>query len=211
MYSTTFYCCHDGASFFRPAVAAQHICSHLVFRGGHHRRRGAEKNGAPPSPPLRTGAPHPPASVKMTARPMGGLGGARLCQGECRRAPPSLRRQPPPPRVPAITAPPDHRAWRPAATAAFAGGTHRRRHPATDRAAWASTTRFTGTGVAAGGVRPLAFHATWNPTFNISPNSNITFHVARFLRDSLYASNIRYNGLHLFSGSNGHADRPDPA
>jgi len=60
-------------------------------------------------------------------------------------------------------------------------------------------------------VRPLAFHATWNPTFNISPTLNITFHVARFLRDSLYASNIRYNGLHLFSGSYGHADRPDPA
>jgi len=60
-------------------------------------------------------------------------------------------------------------------------------------------------------VRPLAFHATWNPTFYISPISNITFHVARFLRDSLYASNIRYNGLHLFSGSYGHADRPDPA
>jgi len=60
-------------------------------------------------------------------------------------------------------------------------------------------------------VRPLAFHATWNPTFNISHNSNITFHVARFLRDSLYASNIRYNGLHLFSESYGHADRPDPA
>ena len=60
-------------------------------------------------------------------------------------------------------------------------------------------------------VRPLAFHATWNPTFNISPISNITFHVARFLRDSLYASNIRYNGLHLFGGSYGHAGRPDPA
>jgi len=60
-------------------------------------------------------------------------------------------------------------------------------------------------------VRPLAFHATWNPTFYISPISNITLHVARFLRDSLYASNIRYNGLHLFSGSYGHADRPDPA
>jgi len=60
-------------------------------------------------------------------------------------------------------------------------------------------------------VRPLAFHVTWNPTFNISPISNITFHVARFLRDSLYASNICYNGLHLFSGSYGHADRPDPA
>jgi len=60
-------------------------------------------------------------------------------------------------------------------------------------------------------VRPLAFHATWNPTFNISPMSSITFHVARFLRDSLYASNIRYNGLHLFRGSYLHADRPDPA
>jgi len=60
-------------------------------------------------------------------------------------------------------------------------------------------------------IRPLAFHATWNLTFNISPLSNITFHVARFLRDSLYASNIRYNRLHLFSGSYGHADRPDPA
>jgi len=62
-----------------------------------------------------------------------------------------------------------------------------------------------------GGVRPLAFHATWNPTFTISSLTNVTFHVARFLRDSLYASNIRYNGLHLFSGSYGHADRPDPA
>ena len=60
-------------------------------------------------------------------------------------------------------------------------------------------------------VRPLAFHATWKPTFNISSISNITFHVARFLRDSLYASNIRYKGLHIFSGSYGHADRPDPA
>jgi len=61
------------------------------------------------------------------------------------------------------------------------------------------------------GVRPLALHATWKPTFNISCISNITFHVARFRRDSLYASNIRYNGLHLLSGSYGHADRPDPA
>ena len=60
-------------------------------------------------------------------------------------------------------------------------------------------------------VRPLAFHATWNPTFTISSLSNVTFHVARFLRDSLYASNICYNGLHLFSGSYGHADRPDLA
>jgi len=60
-------------------------------------------------------------------------------------------------------------------------------------------------------VRPLAFHATWKPIFNISSISSITFHVARFLRDSLYTSNIRYNGLHLFSGSYGHADRPDPA
>jgi len=64
-------------------------------------------------------------------------------------------------------------------------------------------------GVAA--VRPLAFHATWTPTLNISSLSSITFHVARFLRDSLYVSNIRYNGLHHFSGSYGHADRPDPA
>ena len=60
-------------------------------------------------------------------------------------------------------------------------------------------------------VRPLAFHATWNLTFTISSLSNVTFHVARFLRDSLYASNICYNGLHLFSGSYGHADRPDLA
>jgi len=60
-------------------------------------------------------------------------------------------------------------------------------------------------------VRPLAFHATWNPTFTISSLSNVTFHVAHFLRDSLYASNICYNGLHLFSGSYGHADRPDLA
>jgi len=62
-----------------------------------------------------------------------------------------------------------------------------------------------------GGVRPLAFHATWKPTFNISSISNITLHVARFLRDSLYASKNRYNGLHPFSGSYGHADRPGPA
>ena len=61
------------------------------------------------------------------------------------------------------------------------------------------------------GVRPLAFHATWKSTFNISSISNITLHVAGFLRDSLYASNIRCNGVHLFSGSYGHADRPDPA
>ena len=61
------------------------------------------------------------------------------------------------------------------------------------------------------GVKPLAFHATWNPTFTISSLSNVTFHVARFFRDSLYASNICYNGLHLFSGSYGHADRPDLA
>jgi len=55
-------------------------------------------------------------------------------------------------------------------------------------------------------VRPLAFHATWKPTFTISSLSKVTFHVARFLRDSLYASNICYSGLHLFSGSYGHAD-----
>jgi len=61
------------------------------------------------------------------------------------------------------------------------------------------------------GVRRLAFHTTRKPTLNISSVSNITFHVACFLRDSLYASNIRYNGLHLFSGRYGHADRPDPA
>ena len=58
-------------------------------------------------------------------------------------------------------------------------------------------------------VRPLAFHATWSLLSTCHPN--ITFHVALLLRDSLYASNIRYNGLHLLSGSYGHADRPDPA
>jgi len=60
-------------------------------------------------------------------------------------------------------------------------------------------------------VRPLAFHATWKPTFNFSSNSNIIFYLVRFPRDSLYASNIRYSGLHLSSGSYGHAHRPDPA
>jgi len=60
-------------------------------------------------------------------------------------------------------------------------------------------------------VRPLALYATWKRTFHILSISNLTFHVARFLRDSLYASNIRYNGLYLFSGSYGHADRPDLA
>jgi len=48
----------------------------------------------------------------------------------------------------------------------------------------------------------LTFHATWLPSFNLlfmfHPLSNITFHVARFLSDSLFASNTRYNGLHFF-------------
>jgi len=51
----------------------------------------------------------------------------------------------------------------------------------------------------------LDFHATWLPTFNLlstfHPLSNLTFHVARFLSDSLCASNTRYNGLHLLSGA----------
>jgi len=126
-FSTSYCCCHDGANFFRPAAAAQSTCSHLVFRGAYHRRRGGETNGAPPSPPPRTGAPHPLASVNMAARPMGGRGGARLGQGECRHAPPSLRWQPPPPRMPATTTHPAHRARRPAAAAAVTGRAHRRR------------------------------------------------------------------------------------
>jgi len=63
--------------------------------------------------------------------------------------------------------------------------------------------------------KALALHATWLPTFNLlstfQPLSNPTFHVARFLSDSLYASNTRYNDLHLFGGSYGHADHPDMA
>jgi len=45
----------------------------------------------------------------------------------------------------------------------------------------------------------------------IHPFQNFTFHVARFFRDSLCASHIRYNGVHIFSGGYGHADRPDSA
>jgi len=41
--------------------------------------------------------------------------------------------------------------------------------------------------------------------------SNVTFHVARFLSASLYASNTRYNGVHLFGGSYGHANHRDTA
>jgi len=62
-----------------------------------------------------------------------------------------------------------------------------------------------------GFLRPLVLHATWKPTFNFSSNANITFHVARFLRVSLQPSHIRYSGLHVFSRSYGHVDRPDPA
>jgi len=63
--------------------------------------------------------------------------------------------------------------------------------------------------------KALAVHATWLPTFNListfHPLSNLIFHAARFLSDSLYASNTRYNGLHLFCGNYGHADHPDTA
>jgi len=63
--------------------------------------------------------------------------------------------------------------------------------------------------------KALAFDATWLPTFNListfHPLSNLTFHVARFLSDSLYASSTRYNGLHLFGGSYGHAGYPNTA
>jgi len=63
--------------------------------------------------------------------------------------------------------------------------------------------------------KALALHATWLATFSLLSTlhalSNLTFHVARFLSDSLYASNTRYNGLHLFGGSYGHASHPDTA
>jgi len=88
-------------------------------------------------------------------------------------------------------------------------------HPSTGhgrRAGWCRRRSFGGVRCAGtDSVKPLAFHATWKPTFNISPISNITFHVARFLRESLNASNNRYSRLHLFSGSYGHANRSDPA
>jgi len=60
---------------------------------------------------------------------MGGRVGARLGQGECHRAPSSLRRQQPPPRELATTTPPTNRVWRPAVAAAVAGTAHRRRQP----------------------------------------------------------------------------------
>jgi len=53
--------------------------------------------------------------------------------------------------------------------------------------------------------KAFAFHAMWLPTFNLLSTfhtlSNLTFHMAHFLSASLYASNTRYNGLHLFGGS----------
>ena len=53
--------------------------------------------------------------------------------------------------------------------------------------------------------KAFAFHAMWLPTFNLLSTfhtlSNLTFHMAHFLSASLYASNTRYNGLHLLSGA----------
>ena len=93
--STTCCVLHDGAHFFRPAVAAKRTCRHLVFWGAYHRRRGAGTNGTPPPPPPRTGAPHPPASVQITARPPQPPSAAAPATGAGHHHPPRLPRAAP--------------------------------------------------------------------------------------------------------------------
>jgi len=60
------------------------------------------------------------------------------------------------------------------------------------------------------GVRPLALHATWPHTLNVSSMLSINLKVARFLRDHVYAPIIRCGGIHNLCGSYEHDDDPDP-
>jgi len=92
---------------------------------------------------------------------------------------------------------------------------HRRIQLAIQRAYALSTLSF-GTSQHLAGCCRVCLYGLWpfaprGHRISTFQPSSITVHVTRFLRDSLSASNILYNGLHLFGGNCGHADQPDPA